>query len=155
MWTGFEIKHSQQTAEKSHRWRAWCTLRLKQKKKERNWPEFNLCQKVFQFGLQFQLDSPTILISASIMKAIKLIAIALMNFDNLMNSDLMTGIYIIIPYILILLFWLWPYLLNYVFHCLEEFKIHSVEKVSEVSQKSKVETVANVKRRTSSKGKAK
>ena len=51
---------------------------------------------MFQFGVQFQLDSKTILQSASKLNANKLktnlIANTLMNFDNLILNDLMTGL---------------------------------------------------------------
>ena len=68
-----------------------------------------------------------------------------MNFDNLILNDLMTGLYRFIPSLLILLFWIWPYSQYCVIQCKKEFKIHSVEIVSEVSQMSNVKTVTYVK----------
>ena len=63
-----------------------------------------------------------------------------MNFDNLMHYDLMTGLYRFIPSLLIFLFWHWPCSLHCVIQCVKEFRIHSVEKVSEVSPKSNVKS---------------
>ena len=65
----------------------------------------------------------------------------LMNFDNLIYYDLMTGLYRLIRFLLILIFRLWPYSPHYVIQYVEEFKNHSVETVSEISQKSNVEVV--------------
>ena len=53
-----------------------------------------------------------------------------------------------------LLFWHWPYSINYIIQCLRKFKIHSVEIVSEVSQKSNVKIVTYATRKTWPKGKA-
>ena len=64
-----------------------------------------------------------------------------------MHDDLMTGLYIFIPFLLILLFWLWPYLLHYVIQCVQELKIHSIETVSEVSQNSSMKIVVYGKRK--------
>ena len=61
-----------------------------------------------------------------------------MHFDNLMYNDLKAGFYMFIPFLLILLFWLWPSSVHYVIQYVKEFKTHSVETVSEVSQKSEV-----------------
>ena len=68
-----------------------------------------------------------------------------MTFDNLMYYDLMTGLHMFMAF-LILLFWLWPHSLHYVFQWKQEFKIHSAETVGEVSQKSNVKIVNYEKR---------
>ena len=70
-----------------------------------------------------------------------------MNFDNLIQKDLMIGLYRFIPVLLILLFWHWPYSLNYVIQCLKEFKIQSVEPVIEVSPKTNLKIVTYVKQK--------
>ena len=67
-----------------------------------------------------------------------------MNFDNIVHYDLMTWLYRFFPFPLILLFWHWPYSPQ----CVKEFKIHSVETASEVSQKSNVKIVTYVKGNT-------
>ena len=64
-----------------------------------------------------------------------------MNFDNLMHYDLMNRLYKFIPFLLILIFWLWLYSLHYVTQWVNKFKIYSVESVSEESKKSNVEIV--------------
>ena len=66
-----------------------------------------------------------------------------MNFDNLMHYDLMTGLFMFIPFLLILIFW--PYSLHYAIQYVDQFNIHSVETASEVSQKSSVKIVTYVK----------
>ena len=59
-------------SENSQRWRARHILQLKQKKEEKeidkSFPKF---QKVFKCGVRFQLDSKTIINSASKLKAVK------------------------------------------------------------------------------------
>ena len=40
-----------------------------------------------------------------------------MNFDNLIHYDLLTGLYRFIPFLLILLFWHWPYTLPWLIYC--------------------------------------
>ena len=77
-----------------------------------------------------------------------------MNFDNLMHYELMTGLYMLILF-LILLFWRWPYSLHCVIQYVKEFKIHWAETVIEVSQKLNVKIVTYLKRKTGSKDKAK
>ena len=47
----------------------------------------------------------------------------LMNFDNLILNDLMTGLYRFIPSLLILIFRLWQYSPYCVIECVKEFKI--------------------------------
>ena len=59
-----------------------------------------------------------------------------------------------IPFLLILHFWSWPYSLRYAIQYVKEFKIHSVEAVSEVGPQSNVKIVTYRKRKTWSKGKA-
>ena len=63
-----------------------------------------------------------------------------MNFDNLMHYDLMTGLYRFIPFLLILLFWLWLYSLHCLNQCVDKFKIQAVETVSEVKSEIKRES---------------
>ena len=77
-----------------------------------------------------------------------------MNFDNLMHYDLilMTQ-YTMLFDLLILLFWLWTYSLQCVIQSVKEFKIHTVETVSQESQKSNAKFVTYVKRKSWSKGK--
>ena len=77
-----------------------------------------------------------------------------MNFDNLMYYDLITGLYMFIQLLLILLSWPWPYSLQNVIQNVKEFKIHSVETVSEVSQQSSVNIVTYKKQNMWSKGRA-
>ena len=74
------------------------------------------------------------------------LANTLMNFEDLVLKDLMTGIYRFIPSLSIVLFWLWQYSLYCVTQWAKEIKIHSVETVSEVSQKSNVKIVTYEKR---------
>ena len=99
--------------------------------------------------MQFRLDSKTTLNSASKLKANKLNTNV--NFDNLILNDL-TGLYRFILSFLILLFWPWLYSLSCVIHWVNAFTNHSVETVSEVSQKSKVKVMTYVKQKTWSKG---
>ena len=74
-----------------------------------------------------------------------------MDFDNLMHYDLTTGLYMFIPF-LILLFWHWPYSLHNVIQGVNEIKIHSNETVSEVICESNVKFVTYVKQKTWPKG---
>ena len=61
-----------------------------------------------------------------------------MNFDNLMHYDLMAGMYMLLFLLvfLILIIRLSSYSLHSVIQFLKEFTMHSVQTVSEVSQKS-------------------
>ena len=68
-----------------------------------------------------------------------------MNFDNLILNDLMTGLYQFIPALLISFFWHWQYSLHCVNQWVQEFKIHSVDTVSELSQKPNVKILTYVK----------
>ena len=43
-----------------------------------------------------------------------------MNFDNLILYDLMTGLYMIIPFLSILFFWLWLYSLHCIIQCVKK-----------------------------------
>ena len=61
-----------------------------------------------------------------------------MNFDNIIQKDLMTGLYRVIAFLLILLFWNWPYSIYYTIQWVIELRIHLVEDLSEVRQKSTV-----------------
>ena len=59
-----------------------------------------------------------------------------MNFDSLILNDSTTGLYPFNPSLLILLFWSWQYSPYCVIQCLKQFKLHSVETVSEVTRKT-------------------
>ena len=76
-----------------------------------------------------------------------------MNFDYLMHYDLMTGVYVYPVYFDFALL-TWTLLTTLLNSIREKVKIHSVETVSEVSQKSSVQIVTYVKRKTCSKSKA-
>ena len=60
-----------------------------------------------------------------------------MNFDNLMQYDLMSALYRFIPFLLILLIWIWLYSEHCVIQCVREFEIHSVETVRQTSSVKK------------------
>ena len=79
-----------------------------------------------------------------------------MNFDNLILYDLMTGLYRFILNFLLLILLLRhsQYLPYYVIEFVKEFKIHSVEAVRKVGQKSNVKFMTYVKPKTQSKNKA-
>ena len=73
------------------------------KKRQIHWFFFAFfqCPKAFKFGVQFQLDFENILDSASKLKGTKLntdisLQTLLMNFDNLILNDLLTGLYLFI-----------------------------------------------------------
>ena len=76
-----------------------------------------------------------------------------MNFDNRNLNDLMTELYRFNPSLLIRSLDFGS-IRRIASECVKEFKIHSVETVSDVSHLSNVKFVTNVKRKTCSKGKA-
>ena len=99
--------------------------------------------------MQFQFDSKTVLNSAFKLKANKLntnvCKQTLTNFGNLIINYLMTGLYRFIPSLLSFDWQNSPHCVN---ECVKEFKIHSVETVSEVSRRSNVNIATYVKQKT-------
>ena len=116
--------------EKRRRWCARRTSGLKQKKKKE---EIEIKKKTllsFQ-NCSYSVCSPSWILNLYLLQllnwmVLSLIVISGSNRSNLMQYDLINGLYRFILFLLILLFWHWPNSLHCIIQCVKELRIHSV-----------------------------